>query len=462
MKSIFFTLALITSCWAFNQTNPLLGNWTGNLKVPGMSLQVVFHFENKNGIYSGTMDSPDQGAFGIVLSSLELEENAVVAEIKQGGIVYNGIWQESDSIFGKFSQGGQEFSLNLGRLTKEINTVLNRPQEPKGPFPYSSKEVEVYNKTDNVTLSGTLTIPEGKGPFPAVILVSGSGPQDRNEEILGHKPFLVLADYLTRNGIAVLRYDDRGVGKSTGNYKNATSLDFSMDAEAVFMFLRKQKKINSKKVGIVGHSEGGMIAPMVASRNKSVAFIVLLAGPGIPIDQLMKIQVQKVPESEGEDLSEIEKGNELTGKIFHILKTEKNDEEARLQLERLFMEEIKNSNAELRESDSIQLFSSLNTYMSPWFRYFIAFEPEDYLSKTTCPVLAINGDKDVQVTAKENLNAIESILKNAGNSNVEIHSMANLNHLFQTSSTGAVSEYRQIEETFSVEVMEIVKKFILK
>lgn len=462
MKNLYLLLVLFTTTWAFNQANPLIGVWKGKLTVSGTSLNVLFHFEEKNGAYTGLMDSPDQGAFGIPLSLVEINEFSVLAEMKQGGIGYKGKWQETDSILGVFSQGGKDFPLNMGRITGEIKTAFNRPQEPKGPFPYIVKEVEINNTKDKVTLAGTLTIPKGKGPFPAVILVSGSGPQDRNEEIMGHKPFLVIADYLTRNGIAVLRFDDRGVGKSSGNFSVATSSDFSKDAEAGFAFLQKQKNIDPKKVGILGHSEGGMIAPMVASRNKSVDFIILLAGPGIPIDELMRIQVQKVAESEGADMSEFEKSNELNSKIFKILKAEKNDSIARKQIDILFDEYLQTLAPEDRESERIILTNALNIFFSPWYRYFISFEPEDYLKYTKCPVLVLNGEKDVQVTSRENLEAIEQILRKAGNENVEIHSLPNLNHLFQTSTTGAVSEYSVIEETISEGVLELVKTFILR
>lgn len=462
MKNLILIICLLTSSLAINQTNQILGHWQGKLNIGSVSIRVVFHFEESNGIFVGSMDSPDQGAFGIPLSSLEITKKNVKAEIKQGGIVYKGVWNEKDSIVGLFSQGGKEFQLPLGKVDESMLTKLNRPQEPKAPFPYLSKEVEILNKKDKVTLSGTLTIPEGKGPFPAVILVSGSGPQNRDEEIMGHKPFLVLADYLTRNGIAVLRYDDRGVGKSTGSFSKANSHDLSKDAEAVFNFLRKQKNINSSHVGILGHSEGGMIAPMVAARNKSVDFIILLAGPGIPIDELMKIQIMKVQESEGVETSEMDKSSALSNKIIDILKREKNDDVARKQIDVILDEYVKDLSPEEREKEKAELENSIKMYMSPWFRYFLAFEPKQYLEKVKCPVLAINGEKDIQVTAKENLEAIEFILSKSGNKNVEIHAIPDLNHLFQTCSSCTVSEYVELEETISVKVLELVKEFILK
>jgi pimeloyl-ACP methyl ester carboxylesterase len=366
----------------------------------------------------------------------------------------------SDSIAGIFKQAGQEMPLQLSRVKGEIHQKLNRPQEPKAPFPYTSKDVVIKTKTEGVKLAGTLTIPEGKGPFPAVVLVSGSGPQNRNEELMGHKPFLVIADYLTRNGIAVLRYDDRGTAESTGDFNKATSLDFSNDAEAAFLFLQQQKKIIPSKVGIIGHSEGGMIAPMVAARNPEVGFVVLLAGPGIPIDQLLALQIQKVSEAEGNKIDE--KEIQLSKEIYAILKANVSNETARKQLEIRIDEYIESRKNEENAGENEQLFSAIDTYLSTWFRYFIQFDPYPYLSKTKCPVLAINGENDVQVTAKENLTALAKILKESGNNTVEIHSLPKLNHLFQHSETGAVSEYVKIEETFSVEVLELMKQFILR
>jgi uncharacterized protein len=459
MKNLFYILFVLQFNSLFAQQSDFVGSWKGTLKIASNTLTLVFHMEENNNQLTATMDSPDQAAFGIQADKVSENEGVLNIEIKAARIVYLGKLQGKDSISGIFKQGNQELPLVLTRVTGEMQTILNRPQEPKKPFPYLIKEVKIKNKVGGNTLAGTLTIPSGKGPFPAVILVSGSGPQNRDEEIMGHKPFWVIADYLTRNGIAVLRYDDRGVGKSTGDFEKATSFDLSTDAEAVFEFLRKQKKISPQEVGIIGHSEGGMIAPMIASRNSAVSFIVLLAGPGIPIDQLLEIQVKKVSQAEGEKVSEHDL--ELSRKFFQIVKTEQDLTVARKKME-LEIDDFLSKHSVEENPEYKQLFASIDTYLNPWFRYFIQFNPKDYLSKTACRVLAINGEKDVQVTAPENLKAIEQILKENGNHSIEIHSIPNLNHLFQHTETGAVSEYATLEETFSVEVLAIISAFILK
>jgi pimeloyl-ACP methyl ester carboxylesterase len=459
MKNLFYILFVIQFNSLFAQQSEFLGSWKGKLKIGSNALTLVFHVEEKNNQLTAKMDSPDQAAFGIPADKVSEKEGVINIEIKAARIIYSGKLQGKDSILGIFKQGNQELPLILIRVTGEIQTKLNRPQEPKAPFPYSVKEVKIKNKKDGNTLSGTLTVPEGKGPFPAVILVSGSGPQNRDEEIMGHKPFWVIADYLSRNGVAVLRYDDRGTAKSTGDFSKATTFDLSTDAEAVFEFLRKQKKISPQEVGIIGHSEGGMIAPMVASRNSNVSFIVLLAGPGIPIDQLLEIQVKKVSEAEGEKVQEHDL--ELSRKFFEIVKSEQDLTIARKKME-LEVDDFLSKHSAEENPEYKQLFSSIDVYLTPWFRYFIQFNPKDYLSKTSCRVLAINGEKDVQVTAPENLKAIEQILKENGNQSIEIHSIPKLNHLFQHTETGAVSEYATLEETFSVEVLTIISTFILK
>lgn len=445
----------------FSQTNSFVGSWKGKLDLGTAKLAIQFHFEENNGKWTGKMDSPDQGAFGISCTSVELINDELKASITSSGIVFAGKLVSSDSISGTFTQFGKPVELNLIRIEGDKIATLNRPQEPKEPFDYVIKEVKIKNKKDKVELAGTLTIPKGKGPFPAVILISGSGPQDRDEQLMGHKPFLIIADYLTKNGIAVLRYDDRGVGKSTGNFSTATTADFATDAEAVFEFLRKQKGIDPKRVGLIGHSEGGMIAPIVASRNKSVSFAVLLAGPGIPIHELMEIQIRKVAESEGETKETIEENVETSRKIYAILRDFDDEKKARESVEMILIQAIE----KLPESEQIaqraQLKPTIDTYFSPWFRYFIAFDPTDYLKQTSCRVLAVNGEKDVQVTATENLFAIQKTLESAGNKEVKIISYPNLNHLFQPAITGAVSEYSEIQTTISEDVLSDLKNFIL-
>lgn len=436
------------------------GDWAGNINVQGNQLRIVFHITSEKNILSGTMDSPDQGAYGLNLNSVSFNDPKVIFDLSVFGIKYEGTFAGKDSITGYFSQGDYTTSLNLKKSTVSIASKPNRPQEPKAPFPYRIKEVSFKNESADITLSGTLTLPKGRGPFPAVVLVTGSGAQNRDEEILNHKPFLVLADYLTRHGIAVLRYDDRGVGKSGGKFEGSTTSDFAYDALAAFHFLQKTRKINKSRIGIVGHSEGGMVAPMVAAADSTVKFIVLLAGPGIPIDQLMLKQTEVTSRFNGISEEEIAISLELNRKFYDILLQEKDDNIARQKIEQIVNDHLNSMPSEISRQISDELPQLTKTMLSPWFRYFINFNPEHYLRQINCPVLAINGSKDCQVSAIENLDGIRKSVKETNNKNVYTYIMPGLNHLMQHCETGSVNEYIRIEETFSEEVMKIIADWI--
>ncbi|MFZ0283064.1 MAG: alpha/beta fold hydrolase, partial [Bacteroidales bacterium] len=331
------------------------------------------------------------------------------------------------------------------------------------PYPYSSEEVTFLNEKFNIKLAGTLTLPNGVGPFPAVILITGSGAQNRNEEIMGHKPFLVIADYLTRNGIAVLRYDDRGVGKSQGSYLKATSADMATDAEAAYTFLKKDQRINSKLIGLAGHSEGGLISPIVASSNQGIAFIVSLAGPGVRGDELIHRQNMDISLASGVQEKEALEGISINKTLFAILKKEPDDKKAEVKMaeayRKILVKDKKLSTAEIDQAVK-QLNTSLSPQSYPWFRYFITTNPADYWKRVKCPVLALNGEKDLQVAADINLKAIEKALRSGGNKSVTTMKIAGLNHLFQHCQTGLVAEYGEIEETFSPEVLRVIADWI--
>ena len=437
----------------------ILGQWNGVLKLPGSELHVVFNVaKNDQGGFTSTLDSPDQGVNGIPVTKTSFVDNVVTFEITAMSVKYTGT-MEGQEIFGTFSQGGHEFSLNLDR--KKVKTAdLNRPQEPKAPFPYKIEEVKFTNTKENVTLAGTLTIPEGKGKFPVVVLISGSGPQDRNEEIMGHKPFLVIADYLTRNGIAVLRYDDRGIAKSTGDFDQANSKDFANDVEAAVEYLKTRKDIQKSQIGLVGHSEGGMIAPMVATQNKDVAFIVLLAGTGVRGADILLSQQRTVFKASGATDGEIEKRISTTKDLFDIISTSESnhlDRDLNDYIEKLIT--IEGSEAQdmgTREYIEMQL----QEISTPWMCYFIKHDPAPVLSKVKVPVLALNGAKDMQVQANLNLPAIQKALASGGNKKVTIKEYPNLNHLFQESKTGFPDEYFKIEQTFSPEVLKDMTDWI--
>ncbi len=350
-------------------------------------------------------------------------------------------------------------TLTFGQLPK-----INRPQEPQKPYPYKEEQVTFKNEKDNVKLAGTLTLPSGARTYPAVILISGSGVQDRDESIAGHKPFLVLADYLTRNGIAVLRFDDRGIGGSEPGSPAATSENFAEDVLAGIQFLKSRKEIRASRIGLIGHSEGGMIAPMVAVRSNDVAFLVLLAGLGQCGEDVIYTQTELIQKSQGLDPAIIAQTIELQKRIHEIIKTAVD----RKRIEQLVNEELAsfvrgmtNSQRNAFRPVEATIKGFLPMYQTPWFRYFITFDPMPVLMKVKVPVLALNGELDMQVASRENLELIAIALKLGKNEDFTIKSFPDLNHLFQTSKTGAVSEYAQIEETMSPEVLRTITEWVL-
>ncbi len=429
------------------------GTWLGALDTGAIKLRVVFHITNTEDGLMATMDSPDQGMKGLPVSKVTRDGAALKIEAQKLGGVFDGkIAAGLASIDGTWAQGGGSLPLALHRIKDESELELRRPQNPTKPYPYRDEDVTYENKVQNVTLAATLTIPPGKGPFPAVVLITGSGAQDRDESLLGHKPFLVLSDYLTRHGIAVLRADDRGTAKSTGNFATATTADFATDTEAGVAYLKARVEVDPHKIGLIGHSEGGVIAPMVAARNPDVAFIVMMAGVGVRGDELLVVQVQAIAESSGETHEEATKEAAHEREILTLGETEKDDAALEKELK-----------AKMTAGESeAQIDAAIKVFKSPWFRYFITYDPATALRKVTCPVLAINGEKDTQVPAKQNLPAIQKALEEAGNKRFEVDELPGLNHLFQTAKTGAPAEYAQIEETISPVALDKMASWILK
>ncbi|MFA9190897.1 alpha/beta fold hydrolase [Flavobacterium sp. FZUC8N2.13] len=457
MKKLAFTiLAGLISLTFFGQE--ITGQWNGVLKVPGAQLRLVFNIEKTANGISATMDSPDQGAKGIPVSSSSFENSVLKIGISQAQIEYEGTLGKDNIIVGNFKQGGQSFPLNLSKEKAE-KEVLIRPQEPKKPYSYYSEDIIFENKKAGITLAGTLTLPKQDGVFPAVILISGSGPQNRDEELLGHKPFLVLSDYLTKNGIAVLRYDDRGVAASKGDFKTATTTDFATDVEAGIAFLKSRKEINKSKIGLIGHSEGGIIAPMVASQSKDIAFIVLLAGTGIQGNQLLLLQQQLIGKASGMSEEALQKVKLNNTKIFDITNKSTSTEQLQTDLTNYFKQ---NPSAEKPAGMTDDEFVKLQVQQiaTPWMHYFIKYNPAPALEKVKCPVLALNGEKDLQVPPKENLEAIKAALSKGGNKKVTAIELPNLNHLFQECVTGSPQEYVTIEQTFSPTALTEITKWI--
>jgi fermentation-respiration switch protein FrsA (DUF1100 family) len=429
------------------------GAWIGTLDVgAGIKLRVVFHIVNTESGLMTTMDSPDQGMNGLPTTRTTRDGSKLKIDVQKISGTFEGtIDADTNSIVGTWSQGA-EMALVLRRLKDQSELELRRPQNPTKPYPYHDEDISYENKVQNVTLAATLTIPSGKGPFPAVVLITGSGPQDRDESLLGHKPFLVLSDYLTRHGIAVLRADDRGTGKSTGDFSTATTADFATDTEAGIAYLKTRAEVNPHKIGLIGHSEGGIIAPMIAARNSDVAFIVMMAGSGVPGDQILVAQVQAIAESSGKTHEEALKTAAKQRELITLVKSEKDP----AVLEKELKAKLSGEGLEAQAGIEIKALTS------PWFRYFMTYDPAPALRKVTCPVLAINGEKDMQVPPKQNLPAIRKALEQGGNKHFEVEEIPGLNHLFQTAKTGSPAEYASIEETISPVALEKMSTWILQ
>ncbi|TDE01717.1 alpha/beta hydrolase family protein [Flavobacterium hiemivividum] len=460
MRTFSILLIILLSTFTV-KAQDITGQWNGVLKVQGTQLRLVFNVTKSDNTFSASMDSPDQGAKGIPVTKTTFENSRIKFEIANAGIAYEGELSENE-IIGTFKQAGQEFPMNLSRkaIDKE---VVKRPQEPSKPYSYYSEDITFENPKASISLAGTLTLPKKEGVFPVVILISGSGPQNRDEELLGHKPFLVLSDYLTKNGIAVLRYDDRGVGKSKGNFKTATSADFATDVESAISYLKTRKEINKKQIGLIGHSEGGLIAPMVASKSKDVSFIVLLAGTGIQGDQLLLLQQALIASANGATETDIKKTIQNNKVLFEMVVNSNDNQKLKTALTNQINELLKNdTTAKIPNGMTKKTYVSLQVdqITSPWMQYFLKYNPAPALEKVRCPVLALNGEKDLQVPPKENLTAIKNALTKGGNKNATTIELAGLNHLFQESKTGSPADYATIEQTFSPTALEEITKWI--
>lgn len=456
MKKTFLLVILVLSaaCSVFAQE--ITGRWQGVLDVQVTKLTVVFNISKNGSGFVTTLDSPDQGAKGIPTDYTNFENNTLTLRVKAISGEYVGTLKDASTFEGTFKQGATSFPLNLKRtddVVTEKAAVVRRPQEPKPPFPYKSEEVKFQNVPASISLAGTLTLPPNGNNFPAVILITGSGPQNRDEELFGHKSFFVIADYLTRKGIAVLRYDDRGVGGSGGDFAKSTSQDFAGDVESAIAYLKTRPEINKKKIGLIGHSEGGIIAPMVAAKSKNVAFIVLLAGSGVSGDEVLLSQTKAIAQSANLSTDQIANAEKINKGAYEIVKKGLNQQETEKQLFEYF------SSIPVMKDKSALKAKELS---SPWMMYFIRYNPAPTLAKVKCPILALNGEKDVQVLPKLNLPAIQENLAKGGNKQVTIKEIPKLNHLFQECTTCSTGEYKNLEETFSPAVLVEISSWIQK
>lgn len=431
----------------------IAGIWGGALNTGDMNLRIVMRFAIATSGLTGELQSPDQSPKWIPADSVTLSGNSLSMEFKTLKGSYQGtIGADGNSISGTFTQLGNPMTLALKRVKDQAALERKRPQNPVKPYPYHEEDVTFSSSAAGVTLAGTLTVPEGKGPFPAVVLISGSGPNDRDETLLGHKPFLVLSDYLTRKGVLVLRYDKRGVGKSTGKYSAATTADFADDAEAGLNYLKTRPEADAHHLGLIGHSEGGTIAPIVAARDKDVGFIVLMAGTGVPGDQILVEQHRLIALAMGMPPEAVDKEVAQEKQFIALVEREKDDAVVEKEVRAKMGADV---------SDA-QIGTMVKELTSAWFRYFFTYDPATSLRKVQCPVLVLNGSLDLQVPPQQNLPAIRKALEEGGNQHFEIYELPGLNHLFQPAKSGAPSEYAAIEVTIDPVVLNRIASWVVR
>ena len=432
--------------------DPLAGAWQGDLA--GLDVQFTFVVAD-DGDYSGTFDSLTEGMIGFAVEDIVLVDDSLTFQIPDIGAEFDGTLDD-DLIEGFWAQSG----IAGLRLDRTDNPVLfDRPQEPQPPFPYVVEEVVFRNPQEGFSLAGTLTKPEGPGPFPAAVLITGSGPQDRDSDIFGHKPFAVIADHLTRNGMAVLRYDDRGVGHSAGSQHGATTGDLAVDAKAGFDALAVRPDIDSARIGFIGHSEGGLIAPLAYTNGAEAAFIVLLAGPGEPGATLLPAQSRLIGEANDLAPALVDWQAELQEAAIAVLADEPDDDAAADHLWDVAMAATESYPGGLPAEAAESVAVSLTTMADPWWRFFFFHDPAAELTEVDAPVLALNGTLDTQVPVY-NLDLVAEALAAGGNTAFETHALEGLNHLFQPATTGSPTEYALIETTIDPGVLDLITTWL--
>jgi pimeloyl-ACP methyl ester carboxylesterase len=447
MVRLAMTLAAVLVAAVAGAQSPA-GLWEGSIAAPGTPIRVIVRLsQGTDGVWAGAIDLPAQGAKGVPLSEVSVDRSTV--RFVLGGMAappaafVGALSPDGREIAGRFTQAKAEFAFTLTFNPTGVVVRKPRPQEPQAPLPYDVHDVS-YESVPGVRLGGTLTVPRDGRPRPAVVLITGSGTQDRDSTIFDHKPFLVLADHLTRRGIAVLRSDDRGVGASTGSAMTATTKDFADDVRSAVAFLKTRAEVDGARIGLVGHSEGGLIASMVAADSPDVAFQVLLASSGVVGETILYEQAAFIAKAMGASEEMLAKGRALQEQLYTVLKTETDVETMRTRIRAL--------NGE----------ASAQALTMPWFRFFLTYDPAVTLRAVKVPTLALNGENDLQVPFKANLEAIETAVRAGGNSDVTVRSLPRLNHLFQTSRTGLPVEYGTIDETFAPDALAIISTWILE
>jgi pimeloyl-ACP methyl ester carboxylesterase len=465
MKRTICIILFLNCCFALRAQKGYQGEWSGKLQL-NVPLRLVLHIKDSAGL-SATMDSPDQNVFGIRSETVTIADDSITVQFSRPRAKFSGRLRSgaknSLELDGSWKQGNYRLPLLLTKIDGKSRPD-ERPQHPKPPFDYLIEDVVYTNEGKTVTLGGTLTIPRGNKKHPVVILISGSGPQDRDETTFGHKPFWVMADYFTKRGFAVLRVDDRGVGKSKGEIANVTSLDFAQDVIISLEYLLTRKEIDKERVGLIGHSEGGIIAPMVASKKK-IAFMILLAAPAVIGGELLDEQRIAILTASGVPAGIANEYRALSQQMNKIILNANDKEIAINQSQEAIGKWLETASVEAKgilqlssiEQAKAYAVQSVNQMYNPWFRYFLAFKPVDELTRSNCPVLAIYGEKDIQVLASQNTKPMEMILKQSRKLDTfKVMEMKGMNHLFQLCNTCTLNEYAVLTETFSEEVLKVM------
>jgi len=475
MKKLLFTLLVALICGnVVAMESSFIGKWQGDLIINSRNkLKIAFEISKLiNGEYDAVMHSPDQKNFNISVDRIFIKNDSVCLEIKtlstkfSGRIFNDSVNNNNQLLVGQLSSSGSKgLALSMNKCDEFPFKIAKRPQEPKRPYPYYTENVSFSNKNEGITLKGTFTKPFGVDKTPAVILVSGSGPSDRNQTIFGHKVFLVLADYLTRNGFAVLRYDDRGAGESGGSFRKATVKDHAADVSSAIDYLITRDDVIKSKIGLIGHSLGAEIAPIAAKLNSNTAFIVLMAGSAIPLKEVIFEQCDAIFNSLGVSKEGIALNKEILESVMEIVRVSENDSITKEGIKRdllTFNERVSKLTDSEREKLGLSSPLKLSDYsglLMPFMRYDLFHNPSETLKNVKCPVFALNGDKDIQVLP-HNLERIADVLIKSGNKKVKAKLYRNCNHLLQNCNTGEIEEYGNIEETISEEVVSDIIKWI--
>jgi len=439
-------------------TPSVAGKWLGTLTPPGTELRIAFEISRTpEGGYTALLHSIDQGAMNIRMSTVTFDGDKLRLELKSAFAYEGRLQADGKTIAGHWIQGDST-PLDMRRV--EAIPELHRPQNPRKPYPYREEDVVYDNPSADIHIAATLTVPEGKGPFPAALLIAGSGPSDRDESVLGHKPFLVLADHLTRHGIAVLRADKRGVGKSTGTFNTCGVEEYASDALAGVEYLKRRPEVDPHRIGLVGHSEGGTVAPLVAVRSPAVSFVVLLAAPGMSSYDILVLQDGTEAKAAGASDQDIELIRGFSRRFYHLVREAKDNVVIERETKALYAT-LTDAEKKALGWPNLRGTLSLAWALSPGARESLAYDTCPVLRQVRCPVLALNGAKDCQVPPHENLGGIEKELIAGGNPHYQIRELPGLNHLFQTCNTGATSEYLKLEETMSPLVLEIISDWII-